>query len=60
MGWLVGIKKAEFYIDYLPIGGKILSKAENIHNFANLREVVCQQHLEDTLVGSMTLQLFQA
>jgi predicted hotdog family 3-hydroxylacyl-ACP dehydratase len=60
MGWLVGIKKAEFYIDYLPVGRKVLSLAENVHNFANLREVSCHQHLDDRLVGSMTLQLFQA
>lgn len=60
MGWLVGIKKADFFIDYLPIGGKILSLAKNLHSFDNLREVTCQQHMDDTLIGSMTLQLFQA
>ena len=60
MGWLVGIKKADFFIDYLPIGGKILSLSENLYNFGNLREISCRQHLDDTLIGSMTLQLFQA
>ncbi len=60
MGWLVGIKKAEFFIDYLPLGGKILSLAENLYNFSNLREVSCRQHMDNTLIGSMTLQLFQA
>ncbi len=60
MGWLVGIKKADFFIDYLPFGGKILSRAENIYSFSNLREVSCEQHLDNTLIGRMTLQLFQA
>ncbi len=60
MGWLVGIKKADFFIDYLPIGGKILCLAENVHSFGNLREVSCRQHMENKLIGSMTLQLFQA
>lgn len=59
MGWLVGIKTADFYIDYLPFGSAIQSRAENVHIFANLREVSCLQHMDDKLVGSMTLQLFQ-
>ena len=59
-GWLVGIKKAEFFIDYLPIGGDIICRAENINNFENLREVSCEQHLNDTLIGRVVLQLFQA
>ncbi len=60
LGWLVGIKKADLFIDFLPIGGTVLSRAENVHNFGNLREVSCLQHLDHTLIGSMTLQLFQA
>ena len=60
MGWLVGIKKADFFIDYLPIGGKILSLSENLYSFGNLREISCRQHLDDTLIGSVILQLFQA
>lgn len=60
MGWLVGIKKADFFIAYLPIGGRVLSLAKNIYSFDNLREITCQQHMDNTLIGSMTLQLFQA
>lgn len=60
MGWLVGIKKAEFFIDYLPFGGRILATAENINSFENLREVACQQFLDGDLIGRITLQLFQA
>ena len=59
-GWLVGIKKAEFFIDYLPFGSRVLSRAEHIHNFENLREVSCKQYLDNKLIGTTTLQLFQA
>ncbi len=58
-GWLVGIKKADFFIDYLPFGGSIISRAENINVFDNLREVFCEQRLDDVLIGRITLQVFQ-
>jgi predicted hotdog family 3-hydroxylacyl-ACP dehydratase len=60
MGWLVGIKKAEFFIDYLPFGGRVISSAENINSFENLREVSCEQRMDDKLIGRIILQLFQA
>lgn len=60
MGWLVGIKKAELFIDYLPFGSEVISSAENSYNFGNLREVSCVQHIDNKLIGQMTLQLFQA
>ena len=59
MGWLVGIKKAALLIDFLPIGGEIISRAENSYKFDSLREVACRQHLDGKLIGTMTLQLFQ-
>lgn len=58
-GWLVGIKKAEFHLDTLPYGAEIVCRAENIHNFNNLREVSCEQRWNGRLIGSMTLQLYQ-
>lgn len=60
MGWLVGIKKAELFIDILALGSEIISSAENSYKFDSLREVVCRQHLDGRLIGTMTLQLFQA
>ncbi len=58
-GWLVGVKKADFYIDSLPFGAEIISKAENTFNFGNLREVSCEQHMDKKKISSITLQLFQ-
>ncbi len=60
MGWLVGVKKTEFLIDHLPFGSEILTRAVNSYNFEKLREVVCEQHMNNTLISKSTLQLFQA
>lgn len=60
MGWLVGIKKAEFCIERLEMGSEIITRAENTYVFENLREVSCTMQLGDRLVGRATLQLFQA
>ncbi len=60
MGWLVGIKKTEFFINFLPFGSEIITSAENSYNFENLREVSCEQHLDNKLICISTLQLFQA
>ncbi len=59
-GWLVGIKKAEISIDYLSFGDAITTRAENTYSFENLREVTCELHRGDTLIGKIVLQLFQA
>jgi len=60
MGWLVGIKKTEIFTEYLPLGGEIITSAENRYNFENLREVSCEQRMGDILICKSTLQLFQA
>lgn len=60
MGWLVAIKKADFFIDSLPFGATILARAENTYSFENLREVSCELHLDEQMIGRLTLQLFQA
>lgn len=60
MGWLVAIKKADFFIDFLPFGSIIIARAENTYSFENLREVSCELHVDNKMIGSVTLQLFQA
>lgn len=60
MGWLVGIKKADFFVAGLPVGTSVIVRAENTYSFENLRQVSCELHHNDTLIGSATLQLFQA
>lgn len=60
MGWLVAIKKAEFFIDSLPFGGVITAAAENTYSFESLREVSCELSMDNQIIGKTTLQLFQA
>ncbi len=60
MGWLVGVKRAQFYIDHIPLGSRVFTRSENSHNYENLREVSCVVHLDKRLIGEVTLQLFQA
>ncbi len=60
MGWLVGIKKAEIFIDYLPYGSAVVTRADNTYNFENLREVCCLLHIGEKRIGEIVLQLFQA
>jgi predicted hotdog family 3-hydroxylacyl-ACP dehydratase len=60
MGWLVGVKRAHFYIEHIPLGSKVYTRSENSHNYENLREVSCVIHLDERLIGEITLQLFQA
>ncbi len=59
MGWLVGIKKADFFIDSLPFGATVTASAESAYSFENLREMSCEIHLDGQLIGKATLQLFQ-
>ena len=60
MGWLVGIKKTDFFIDLLPFGKTIIGRAENTYNFENLRVVSCELLMDGAVIGTTTLQLFQA
>ena len=60
MGWLVAIKKADFFIKTLPLAGVVIVRADNTYNFENLREISCELWLDDALIGRATLQLFQA
>lgn len=59
-GWLVGVKRAQFYIDCIAFGSRLVIRSDNRHEFDMLREVSCVVHLEDVLIGELTLQLIQA
>jgi len=59
MGWLVGIKRAHFYVECIPLGKTVLTRSENSHVYDKLREVSAVLHMDETLIGEVTLQLFQ-
>ncbi len=60
-GWLVGIKKANFFLDApIAFGVKLLTKSENRHEFDLLREVFCTIQQDENVLGEVILQLIQA
>ena len=59
-GWLVGIKRAEFLVDHLPLGTVIRTRAENTLVFDKFRESSSQLHIKDRIVAEVVLQLYQA
>ncbi len=60
MGWLVGIKRARFHVDCIPLGATVHTRSENRYIFDKLREVSSVLHVDGMLVGEVTLQLYQA
>ncbi len=60
MGWLVGVKRARFYVDSVPFGATVETRSENRHLFDKLREVSAVLHVDGSLAAEITLQLYQA
>ncbi len=60
MGWLVAIKRADFFIDHLPLGSTVKAEAANTFVFEKFREVTSQLYHNDQLIAEVVLQLYQA
>jgi predicted hotdog family 3-hydroxylacyl-ACP dehydratase len=60
MGWLVAVKRADFFIAHLPIGTPVTVRAENTMAFDKFREVTSRVYHEDHLLAEVILQLYQA
>jgi hypothetical protein len=60
MGWLVAVKRADFFIDHLPFGGMVETRAENTLVFDKFREITSELHQDGRLVALVVLQLYQA
>ena len=59
-GWLVGIKKAHFHIDQLPLNTCITIRSENRLVVENFKEVAATARVGQTLVGEIVLQILLA
>jgi predicted hotdog family 3-hydroxylacyl-ACP dehydratase len=59
-GWLVGIKRAEFYVDSLPLGAVVETHAQNSFKFEGFREIEGSAMIDDAVVGRVTLQVVRA
>ena len=59
-GWLVGIKKASFFVDALALGAVVETRAENSFKFEGFREVEGSASIDGKVVGQVTLQVIRA
>jgi predicted hotdog family 3-hydroxylacyl-ACP dehydratase len=56
-GWLVGIKKAHFHVDKIPLNTCITIRSENSLVVENYKEFAATVRLGQTLVGEIVLQI---
>ncbi len=59
-GWLVGIKKAQFYIDKIPLNTCIIIRSENRLVVDNYKEIAAAASIGQKLVADINLQILQA
>ena len=59
-GWLVGIKKAHFHIDKIPLNTSITLRSENRLVVENYKEIAATAHIGKLLVGDIILQILIA
>lgn len=58
-GWLVGIKKAEFMIDRIPVDTRILTRSNINFTVENLTEATGVLTIGKDVVGEVTLQVLR-
>ena len=59
-GWIVGVKRALFSIDHLPVNAEIVITSENRFEFDGFREVHATATVDGLPAAEITLQLMQA
>ncbi len=59
MGWLVGVKRADFFVELLPFDLPVTARAENTMAFEKFREVTSQLFHRQQLLAEVVLQLYQ-
>jgi predicted hotdog family 3-hydroxylacyl-ACP dehydratase len=59
-GWIVGIKKAGFYTDALPMGARIVVESKNRFKFDDFIEIDGSAKMEGKVIGEVTLQVMRA
>ncbi len=59
-GWLVGIKKAEFFTDKIPVGTLLTIKSERGFSHESYGEVEGTVKDKDIMIAQVSIQVFQA
>lgn len=60
MGFLVGIKTAQFHVDEISLGTALITEATNRFKFETFREIEGTVKIGSTIIGEVTLQVMQA
>ncbi len=58
-GWIVGIKKAEFYRDRIPVNTRVLITIEENRRDDSYAEVAGRARVDSELIGEMNLQVYR-
>ena len=59
-GWIVGIRRAQWAVDRLPVGTRIVTRTENTMEFEGFRDVIGRVEINDRPAAEITLQLLRA
>lgn len=59
-GWLVGIKRSQFFVDAIPVNTKIVTRCENRFEYDSFREVLGTAEIDGVIVCEASLQVFQS
>ena len=59
-GWIVGIKKAVFYIDSIPLNTRITTRTENQFDFEGYIEILGTVEIASKVIAEVRLQLMQS
>jgi predicted hotdog family 3-hydroxylacyl-ACP dehydratase len=59
MGWLVGIKKARFLMDRIPVNSKIIISVEDHKKENGYAEISGTVRLDSEIIGEIELQVFR-
>ena len=59
VGWLVGVKRADFYLDRIPVGTRILTIIEQSASEGTYAVIAGRASVDSELIGEMELQVFR-
>ena len=57
IGWLVGIKRALFYLDKIPLNSRITVSSKRVFCFENYHEVAGVAKIGSQVVGEVNIQI---
>ena len=59
-GWIVGVRRAQWDLDRLAVGTRIVTRTENTMEFEGFRDVVGRVEIDGRPAADITLQLLRA